>query len=45
MLRAAGLSPVRTIHGSFRQRYAIAAIATTAATDAPTMPDPLGAGE
>jgi ubiquinone/menaquinone biosynthesis C-methylase UbiE len=45
MLRTAGLTPVRTIHGSFHQRYAIAAIATPAATEAPTAPDPLGAGE
>jgi ubiquinone/menaquinone biosynthesis C-methylase UbiE len=36
MLRAAGLSPVRTIRGSFGQRYAIAAVPT---------PDPLGPGE
>lgn len=53
MLREAGLTPVRTLHGAFGQRYAIAALATsaegaTAATGAPAPldpPDPRGAGE
>ena len=39
MLRAAGLSPVRTVRGSFGQRYAIAAVPTP-----PSEPDPRGAG-
>ena len=47
MLGRAGLRPVRTIRGSFGQRYAIAAVAPTdAAGDAQDgLPDPLGAGE
>ena len=46
MLRAAGLSPVRTLRGSFGQRYAIAAVPTPVGigpTDGP--PDPQGAGD
>jgi ubiquinone/menaquinone biosynthesis C-methylase UbiE len=47
MLFAAGLRPVRTIRGAFRQRYAIAAVA--AGSDghpgAGEAPDPVGAGE
>jgi ubiquinone/menaquinone biosynthesis C-methylase UbiE len=47
MLRAAGLRPVRTIRGAFRQRYAIAAVAPTPPVDdaADGPPDALGAGE
>lgn len=47
MLRAAGLRPVRTVRGAFRQRYAIAAVAPTPHVDdaADDQPDPLGAGE
>ncbi|MFL5675280.1 MAG: methyltransferase domain-containing protein [Chloroflexota bacterium] len=44
MLRAAGLSPVRTIRASVRQRYAIAAVPTPA-PDGDVPPDPQGAGE
>lgn len=44
MLRAAGLSPVRTVRGAFGQRYAIAALPTPVGTgDGP--PDPQGVGE
>ncbi len=45
MLRAAGLTPVRRLRGSFGQRYAIAAVATPDESEAGTAPDPLGAGE
>jgi len=47
MLRSAGLIPVRTIRGAFRQRYAIAAVPSTPNrddTDGPD-PDPHGAGD
>lgn len=46
LLRAAGLSPVRTLRGSFGQRYAIAAVPTPdgiGPLDGP--PDPIGAGD
>lgn len=46
MLRAAGLTPVRTVRGAFGQRYAIAALPVAGGMgvlDGP--PDPLGAGE
>ena len=47
MLRAAGLRPVRTIRGAFRQRYAIAAVKPieAAGDEADGPPDPFGAGE
>jgi ubiquinone/menaquinone biosynthesis C-methylase UbiE len=45
MLRAAGLTPVRTIRGAFGQRYAIAAVPTPDADDPASPPDPQGAGE
>ena len=45
MLRVAGLTPVRTIRGSFGQRYAIAALPTPDDTDPESPPDPQGAGE
>ncbi len=45
MLRAAGLSPVRTVVGSFGQRYAIAAVPTPEPPDPGAAPDPLGVGE
>lgn len=44
LLRAAGLTPVRTIRGAFGQRYAIAAV-TDPGVDTSVPPDPLGAGE
>ena len=44
MLRAAGLTPVRTVRGAFGQRYAIAAMRTPAAHDDDEPPDPQGAG-
>lgn len=46
LLRSAGLTPVRTIRGSFGQRYAIAAVPTPREVDdLATPPDPQGAGE
>jgi len=46
LLRTAGLTPVRTIRGSFGQRYAIAAVPTPSESDDKAMPpDPHGAGE
>jgi len=47
MLRSAGLVPVRTVRGAFRQRYAIAAVIYgTNADDAGELrPDPRGAGD
>ena len=45
MLRAAGLTPVRTIRGALGQRYAIAALPTPDLSDRDGQPDPLGAGE
>jgi len=45
MLRAAGLSPVRAIRGSFGQRYAIAAVPTPEVPGPGLSPDPWGAGE
>ncbi len=45
MLRAAGLTPVRTVRGSFGQRYAIAALPTPDAPAPGSQPDPHGAGE
>jgi ubiquinone/menaquinone biosynthesis C-methylase UbiE len=47
MLRAAGLRPVRTLHGALGLRYAIAAVAPsqTRHDEADGRPDPLGAGE
>jgi ubiquinone/menaquinone biosynthesis C-methylase UbiE len=45
MLRTAGLTPVRTIRGSFGQRYAIAALPTPEAPEPGSAPDPHGAGE
>jgi ubiquinone/menaquinone biosynthesis C-methylase UbiE len=44
LLRAAGLSPVRTIRGAFGQRWAIAAVPTPR-PDADGVPDPRGVGE
>jgi ubiquinone/menaquinone biosynthesis C-methylase UbiE len=44
LLRAAGLTPVRTIRGAFGQRYAIAAVADPGG-DGSERPDPRGAGE
>jgi ubiquinone/menaquinone biosynthesis C-methylase UbiE len=44
LLRAAGLTPVRTIRGAFGQRYAIAAV-TAPGDGGPEPPDPRGAGE
>ena len=44
MLRAAGLTPVRTLRGSFGQRYAIAAVPTPDGADR-RAPDPQGVGE
>ena len=44
MLRAAGLTPVRTVRGAFGQRYAIAAMHTPDARDDDEPPDPRGAG-
>jgi ubiquinone/menaquinone biosynthesis C-methylase UbiE len=45
MLRAAGLTPVRRLRGSFGQRYAIAAVPTPDAPDPGMAPDPQGVGE
>ena len=48
MLREAGLIPVRTLRSAFGQRYAIAALSTSAVTDDMGEADPLdpqGAGE
>jgi ubiquinone/menaquinone biosynthesis C-methylase UbiE len=45
MLRAAGLTPVRTIQGAFGQRYAIAAVPTPEDPVDTAPPDPQGAGE
>lgn len=45
LLRAAGLSPVRIVRGSFGQRYAIAALPTPDEPDPDSPPDPQGAGE
>ena len=45
MLLAAGLTPVRTLRGSFGQRYAIAALPTPVDVDPGGPPDPQGAGE
>ena len=45
LLRAAGLTPVRTFRGSFGQRWAIAAVPTPALADAGEPPDPQGVGE
>jgi ubiquinone/menaquinone biosynthesis C-methylase UbiE len=48
MLREAGMIPVRTVRGAFRQRYAIAALSTPPAIDPTadgTPPYPHGAGE
>ena len=46
MLRAAGLTPVRTLRGAFGQRYAIAAAPAAGGIGAPDgLPDPQGAGE
>ena len=44
-LRAAGLTPVRIVRGSFGQRYAIAALPTPDQPDPASQPDPQGAGE
>jgi ubiquinone/menaquinone biosynthesis C-methylase UbiE len=44
LLRAAGLTPVRTFRGAFGQRYAIAAVADPG-DDGSEPPDPRGAGE
>src|SRR5260221_14405848 len=41
LLRAAGLTPVRTVRGAFGQRYAIAAVAAPRDIDADP---PVGAG-
>jgi ubiquinone/menaquinone biosynthesis C-methylase UbiE len=43
LLRASGLTPVRTIRGAFRQRYAIAAVPAAAETNRDVPPDPIGA--
>lgn len=45
MLLTAGLTPVRTVRGSFGQRYAIAALPTPDGPAEGSPPDPLGAGE
>ena len=45
MLRAAGLTPVRTVRGAFGQRYAIAAVPAPQDIGAFVPPDPQGAGE
>lgn len=45
LLRAAGLTPVRTIRGAFGQRYAIAALHEPDPGSASAPPDPHGAGE
>jgi ubiquinone/menaquinone biosynthesis C-methylase UbiE len=44
MLRAAGLTPVRTLRGAFGQRYAIAALPSPI-IDLTGPPDPIGVGE
>ena len=45
LLRAAGLTPVRTVRGSFGQRYAIAAVPTPEPPGPGEAPDPQGVGE
>ena len=45
LLRAAGLTPVRTIRGAFGQRYAIAALQGPDPATSSGPPDPHGAGE
>lgn len=45
LLRAAGLTPVRTIRGAFGQRYAIAAVPVAEDDGSTGPPDPHGAGE
>ena len=45
LLRAAGLTPVRTVRGAFGQRWAIAAVPTPTAADVGEPPDPQGVGE
>jgi ubiquinone/menaquinone biosynthesis C-methylase UbiE len=45
LLRAAGLTPVRTLRGTFGQRYAIAALQGPSPGSATGPPDPRGAGE
>ena len=45
LLRAAGLSPVRTLRAAFGQRYAIAALPTPDPMPDGGLPDPQGAGE
>jgi ubiquinone/menaquinone biosynthesis C-methylase UbiE len=45
LLRAAGLSPVRTLRAAFGQRYAIAALPTPDPLPGGGPPDPQGAGE
>jgi ubiquinone/menaquinone biosynthesis C-methylase UbiE len=44
LLRAAGLTPVRTVRGAFGQRYAIAALPTPDPPTDEAAPDPRGAG-
>ena len=44
LLRAAGLTPVRTLRGAFGQRYAIAAVPTPDGAAPAEPPDPQGAG-
>jgi ubiquinone/menaquinone biosynthesis C-methylase UbiE len=45
LLRAAGMTPVRTIRGAFGQRYAIAALQGLDPESTSGPPDPHGAGE
>lgn len=45
MLRAAGLTPVRTLRGALGQRYAIAAVLSPDPVPGGGPPDPIGAGE
>jgi hypothetical protein len=45
LLRAAGMTPVRTIRGAFGGRYAIAALQGPDPESASGPPDPHGAGE
>lgn len=45
MVRMAGLTPVRTLRGSFGQRYAIAAVPTPDDGSPGSAPDPQGAGQ
>ena len=45
MLRAAGLTPVRTLRGALGQRYAIAAVPSPEPVPGGGPPDPIGAGE